>query len=285
MTINVNPPSQIVVTAVSESVYSVSTISPSPIEVTATTTGAAGLSAYEIWIGQGNTGSEDDFLYSLIGPTGDTGATGPQGIQGPVGATGPRGDKGDTGDIGPQGIQGIKGDTGSQGPPGVKGDTGQQGIQGEVGPQGIPGIQGIQGIQGISGETGPQGQKGDTGETGPIGPKGDTGERGEQGIQGIQGIQGEVGPTGPAGQDARGVQASVSFTNEDTYQEVDVVFTSLQSTDIVVAGIVGEEAALLQLTPSVISQSVGVGFTLGISAPNGATGTYTINCSIASMPN
>ena len=44
--------------------------------------GHDGASAYEIWISQGNVGTEDDFLASLVGPTG------PQGPQGPKGETG-----------------------------------------------------------------------------------------------------------------------------------------------------------------------------------------------------
>ena len=68
MTITVNPPSQILVSAVSDNVYSVTAVNPTPISVTATTTGATGLSAYEIWIGQGHTGTEADFLSSLVGP-------------------------------------------------------------------------------------------------------------------------------------------------------------------------------------------------------------------------
>lgn len=50
--------------------------------------GADGKSAYEIWIDEGHTGSEQDFLDSLVGPQGPTGATGPVG---PQGATGPAG--------------------------------------------------------------------------------------------------------------------------------------------------------------------------------------------------
>ncbi len=76
----------------------------------------------------------------LDGAKGDTGNTGPQGIQGL---------KGDTGDTGPQGIQGLKGDTGDTEPQGPKGDKGDKG------------------------DTGPQGPKGDTG---PQGPKGDPGD-------------------------------------------------------------------------------------------------------------
>ena len=37
-------------------------------------TGADGKSAYQIWIEQGHTGSEDDFLESIKGATGATGA-------------------------------------------------------------------------------------------------------------------------------------------------------------------------------------------------------------------
>lgn len=54
---------------------------------------------------------------------------------------------GPKGDTGAQGIQGIKGDTGAQGPQGPKGDTGAQGLQG---PKGNTGAQGFQGAPGIS---------------------------------------------------------------------------------------------------------------------------------------
>ena len=40
-------------------------------------TGANGLSAYEVWIANGNTGTQQDFLDSLQGTTGPQGATGP----------------------------------------------------------------------------------------------------------------------------------------------------------------------------------------------------------------
>jgi hypothetical protein len=47
--------------------------------------GTNGLSAYEIWLQQGNTGTQADFLNSI---------TGPQGPQGPAGLTGPQGPTG-----------------------------------------------------------------------------------------------------------------------------------------------------------------------------------------------
>ena len=62
--------------------------------------GATGLSAYQIWLNAGNTGSEADFLGSLKGADGAAGQQGPQGIQGPQGE---------------QGIQGLQGETGATG--------------------------------------------------------------------------------------------------------------------------------------------------------------------------
>lgn len=68
--------------------------------------GADGLSAYEVAVENGFTGSETEWLSSLEGATG---------LQGP---------KGDPGDDGAQGIQGPKGDPGIEGPEGPKGDPG-----------------------------------------------------------------------------------------------------------------------------------------------------------------
>jgi hypothetical protein len=49
--------------------------------------GTPGESAYQIWLDQGNTGTETDFLASLKGTKGDTGATGPAGPAGPAAPT------------------------------------------------------------------------------------------------------------------------------------------------------------------------------------------------------
>lgn len=98
--------------------------------------GEPGLSAYTIAVENGFTGTESQWLTSLIGPQGATGAMGPQG---PIGETGP------TGPQGPQGLQGI------------------QGIQGEIGPQGPAGLVGPQGETGPQGPQGAQGPKGDPG--------------------------------------------------------------------------------------------------------------------------
>ena len=68
--------------------------------------GKDGKSAYAIWLDNGYTGTEIDFLNWLQGPQGDPGPKGPQGDPGPKGPQGERGPQG------PQGIQGPKGDKG-----------------------------------------------------------------------------------------------------------------------------------------------------------------------------
>ena len=95
------------------------------------TAGQDGDSAYQVWLDAGNTGSEQDFLDSLVGAAGAPGAAGQDGNDGQ------------------QGIQGI------QGSPGNDGNDGAQGIQGIQGPAGNDGNDGAQGIQGIQGPAGP----------------------------------------------------------------------------------------------------------------------------------
>ena len=74
-------------------------------------TGADGKSAYQIWIDQGNTGTESDFLESLKGEDGQKGEQGIQGIQGIQGEPGAKGDKGEKGDTGAAGKDGANGKT------------------------------------------------------------------------------------------------------------------------------------------------------------------------------
>lgn len=61
--------------------------------------GAQGLSAYEVWLAAGNTGSLADYLDSLVGPQGEPGPPGPQGEPGPPGPPGPQGEPGPPGTI------------------------------------------------------------------------------------------------------------------------------------------------------------------------------------------
>ena len=112
--------------------------------------GSQGKSAYEIWEDNGHSGSQQDFLTSLIGPPG------PQGD---------RGQPGNAGEKGPTGPSGPPGKNGTSGAPGAKGDTGPTGIQGPPGEDGVS----------IKGPTGPQGPQGEPGSPGPSGEPGESG--------------------------------------------------------------------------------------------------------------
>jgi hypothetical protein len=128
--------------------------------------GAEFANAYDVWLGQGNTGTVDEYLASL------------KGAQGAVGPAGPRGFKGDRGDVGPQG------------PVGPEGPIGLTGAQGATGPRGLTGDPGSTGPSGLAG---PRGLKGDPGDQGLLGPAG------PQGIQGPQGVKGDKGDPGVGG--------------------------------------------------------------------------------------
>lgn len=116
-----------------------------------TACGKEGKSAYDIWLEQGNKGTEQDFLTSLKGERGD------KGEKGDKGETGDKGDKGDKGDQGDQGIPGKDGDKGEKGD---KGDPGEKGDKGDTGDQGIPGKDGDKGDDGQDGAQGKPGQNG-----------------------------------------------------------------------------------------------------------------------------
>ncbi|MDC1265289.1 collagen-like protein [Flavobacteriaceae bacterium] len=120
--------------------------------------GSNGSSAYEIWVAAGNTGTEAEFLASLVGAQGETGAQGTQGIQGETGATGPTGS---TGPQGPQGIQGPAGNDGADGTNGVDGSNGSSAYQiwitaGNTGTE----AEFLTSLVGAQGETGAQGPSG-----------------------------------------------------------------------------------------------------------------------------
>lgn len=139
--------------------------------------GAAGDSAYQVWLDNGNTGTEQDFLDSLVGAAGAQGPTGATGAQGAAGADGTSitiqgtkntvGDLPASGDVGDLWIIDTAGGGADAGDGYVWTDGGEwlnigplrgpQGIQGAQGAQGVQGIQGQQGIQGIQGTAGTNG--------------------------------------------------------------------------------------------------------------------------------
>lgn len=161
-------------------------------------TGDQGDSAYQVWLDQGNVGSESDFLLDIKG---DQGEQGIQGVQGETGPQGPTGLKGDTGDSAYEealnnGFVGTESEwlASLVGPKGDVGDTGPQGLQGDTGPIGETGDSAYE-------EAVANGFIGTESEwlESLIGPKGETGAIGPEGPQGIQGIQGEQGETGATG--------------------------------------------------------------------------------------
>lgn len=107
--------------------------------------GESGKTPYDLWLDAGNTGSLQDFLNTLRGPTG---SQGPQGIPGRIG---------DRGEVGPAGSIGPMGPTGSQGNPGIDGKNG---------------IDGKDGINGLNGEDGEDGERGSVWTSGAGSPSG-----------------------------------------------------------------------------------------------------------------
>ena len=167
------------------------------------TTGSNGLSAYQVWLGLGNTGTEANFISSLTGPQGPIGVTGPQG---PVGA------QGTTGVAGPQGPIGLQGVAGPQGPAGSQGSTGADGnsvLNGTTNPT----TQGVNGDFYINTSTntlfGPKSNSTWPSGVSLVGPTGQTGPQGTVGqsayqlaiANGFQGTEAQwlatlIGPSG-----------------------------------------------------------------------------------------
>ena len=196
------------------------------------------ISAYQVSVKHGYVGTEAEWVKSLKGDKGDTGAG--LNVRGQVDTETQLptlGEKdagtgyfvGEDADAllfiwngeewffkqslrGEQGIQGKTGETGARGPQGEKGDKGDTGATGATGPRGATGPQGEKGDKGDKGDTG------NAGPTGPQGPKGDKGDKGEAftysdftpeqlgalvgpaGPKGDTGAQGPKGDTGPAGE-------------------------------------------------------------------------------------
>ena len=166
------------------------------------------ISAYDLWLQDGNAGTIHDFLDSLIGKKGADGYVGYSGPKGAAGVSGASAyqlwlDKGNSGSIdvflssltGADGVDGLNGlsayelwlklgNTGTEadfiaslkgaagictpGEVGAQGPKGDQGIQGEQGIQGVPGAPGVDGARGPAGATGPAGPQGPAGVGSPV---------------------------------------------------------------------------------------------------------------------
>lgn len=135
--------------------------------------GSPGVSAYDIAVQNGYTGTEEEWLASLKGEKGDTG---PQGLIGKTGAQGEPGPQGERGLDGPQGTPGQDGISAGFGTPTATIDstTGTPHITVTAsGPDTAKVFSfSFSGLKGEKGEQGNQGAKGDTGTTGATGPVG-----------------------------------------------------------------------------------------------------------------
>lgn len=129
-------------------------------------TGEAGfkgyyLSAYAIAQKHGYNGTESEWLASLKGDKGDTGAafTYDMFTAAQLETLKVKGDKGDKGDTGAQGIQGEKGDKGDKGDTGAKGDKGDAFTYADFTAEQLAALK----VKGDKGDTGDKGDKGDPG--------------------------------------------------------------------------------------------------------------------------
>ncbi len=184
--------------------------------------GDEGLSAYQLWLDNGHTGTEQDFLDSLLGEAGADGVMGPEG---PSAydvwvATGGDGDETDflRSLVGPAGADGESGSDGLSAYDLwlVEGGIGDEAffLSTLVGPAGADGVDGADGVcaPGETGATGPAGADGLPGANGADGLSaydlwvlaGNGGTVDEfltslVGANGADGAPGATGPQGPAG--------------------------------------------------------------------------------------
>ena len=202
--------------------------------------GEPGLSAYQVWLQDGNKGTIHDFLNSLKGDKGDKGDPGQQGIPGKQGLPGNPGKQGIQGEPGKQGEPGLSaydlwlkaGNAGSQADflnalKGEPGKNGKDGTNGDRGPQGEPGKSAYQEAvdNGFSGSLTDwlkslKGEKGDKGEPGEPGRPGRDGKDGQPGQPGKDGVDGKQGPEGKPGRDGKQGEPGKPATIKKTFQSI-----------------------------------------------------------------
>ena len=166
--------------------------------------GADGLSAYDLWLAAGNTGSVEDFLAGLVGQDGADGEDGANGMDGADGADGlsayevwlAHGNEGTEEDF----FESLTGPEGQQGPAGQDGADGANGIDGTNGTDGADGADGLSAyeIWLAAGNTGNEADflaslVGQNGADGADGANGADGADGADGVNGLDGLNGADG--------------------------------------------------------------------------------------------
>lgn len=109
--------------------------------------GVAGLSAYDLWVLEGNTGTKSEFLKSLVGIQGPRGFTGSNGVTNVIGLAAKPGESGAPGEPGPSAYQ-LWLDAGNLGEPedflvSLIGSAGANGLDGATGADGVAGLNGL----------------------------------------------------------------------------------------------------------------------------------------------
>ena len=163
--------------------------------------GADGLSAYDLWLAAGNTGSVEDFLAGLVGQDGADGEDGANGMDGADGADGlsayevwlAHGNEGTEEDF----FESLTGPEGQQGPAGQDGADGANGIDGTNGTDGADGADGLSAFE-IWLAAGNTGNEADflaslVGQDGADGVNGLDGLNGADGADGLNGSDGADG--------------------------------------------------------------------------------------------
>ena len=160
--------------------------------------GADGLSAYELWLAAGNTGSVEDFLVGLVGQDGADGEDGANGMDGADGADGlsayevwlAHGNEGTEEDF----FESLTGPEGQQGPAGQDGADGANGIDGTNGTDGADGADGLSAYE-IWLAAGNTGNEADF-LASLVGQDGADGVNGLDGLNGADGLNGSDGADG-----------------------------------------------------------------------------------------
>jgi hypothetical protein len=174
------------------------------------TNGSNGLSAYQIWLNAGNTGTETQFLTNLQGTTGLQGI---QGVTGTAGATGPQGP------AGTNGTAVLNGTTIPTSSTGVNGDFYIDTTTNTLyGPKANGAWASGTALVGPTGATGPQGTAGNNGLSAyQIWLNaGNTGNE-AQFLASLQGTQGPAGPQGPAGSTPAGLGIRIGFDSDSNW--------------------------------------------------------------------
>ena len=155
--------------------------------------GSDGLSAYQIAVNHGFTGSETEWLASLKGERGQQGERGPQGERGS------------------DGLNGNDGAAGAQGVPGKDGERGSDGLSAYQ-------IAVNHGFSGSETEwlASLKGERGQQGERGPQGERGSDGLNGNDGAAGAQGVPGKDGERGSDGLSAYQIAVNHGFSGSET---------------------------------------------------------------------